>query len=276
MRFEVGIEGDWVSQRTRRLRALFLSDVHLGTRACKGERLIDFLRHHEADTIYLVGDIIDGWRLRSTWYWPSSHKDIVQVLVHAAWKGTRIVYLPGNHDAFLRDYYGRHFGGIEVVEQAIHVAADGRRYLVVHGDHFDRSLRHTRRLAFLGGTALRVTVAANRALDFIRATLGLRRPWSLSQWVKLKVKQATRYLDDFEQSLAEIARHHAVDGVICGHVHHAVIHDDFGVRYINCGDWLESCTAVAETADGHFELLRWIGEAQRGEPALVINEARTA
>jgi len=276
MRFGVGIDEDWSPQRTRRLRALFLSDVHLGTRACQGERLIDFLHHHDAETIYLVGDIIDGWRLRSTWYWPSSHEDILQVLLRAAWQGTRIVYLPGNHDAFLRDYYGRHFGGIEVAEQAVHVAADGRRYLVVHGDHFDRSLRHTRRFAFLGGTALRLTVGADRALDAVRAALGFSSPWAPSQWVKRRIKRATRYLDDYEQNLAEIARSHAVDGVICGHVHHAAIHDQLGVRYINCGDWLESCTAVAETADGHFELLRWIGKAPRGEPSLIINEPRTA
>src|SRR5262249_13953936 len=222
-----------------------------------------------------VGDIIDGWRLRSTWYWPSSHKQVVQALVRAAWKGSRVVYIPGNHDAFLRDYYGRHFGGVEVVEQTIHVAADGRRYLVVHGDHLDRALRHTRRFAFLGGVAAGATAAANGVLDLLRATLGLA-PWSLSQWAKLKVKQATRYLDDYEQNLAEIARRHAADGVICGHVHHAAIHDQLGIRYINCGDWLESCTAVAETADGHFELLRWIGEAQHGEPSLIINEPRTA
>jgi UDP-2,3-diacylglucosamine pyrophosphatase LpxH len=275
MRFGLEIDNDWLPRRPRRYRALFLSDMHLGSRGCQSERLVDFLNNHEAETIYLVGDIVDGWRLGSKWYWPAAHDHIVQILLRAAHRGVRIVYIPGNHDAFLRDFYGTHFGGVEVVEQAVHVAADGRRYLVIHGDSFDAALKHTRKLAFLGGSAVRATSAVNQVLNLARRCLGLSH-WSLSQWAKLKVKHATNYLSDFEQSLADLAHRHAVDGVICGHVHHAAIHDDFGVRYINCGDWIESCTAVAEHGNGLFELVSWQDSGPRSERTVVVSEARPA
>jgi UDP-2,3-diacylglucosamine pyrophosphatase LpxH len=245
-------------ESARHFRALFISDVHLGTRGCQADRLLDFLRHHDADTIYLVGDIVDGWQLRSTWYWPSAHNDVVQKLLRKARKGARLVYIPGNHDEFLRDFYGTHFGGVEVVANATHLAADGRRYHVTHGDNFDLVVRHARWLALLGDHAYRLALILNTTFNGIRRTLGLPY-WSLSQWLKLKVKNAVNYIGAFEQTLANEARRHGADGVICGHIHYAVIRDEHGIRYINCGDWVESCTAVVEHDDGRFEIINWSG-----------------
>jgi UDP-2,3-diacylglucosamine pyrophosphatase LpxH len=245
-----------VTSEPQRYRALFISDVHLGARGCQADKLLDFLRHHDADTIYLVGDIVDGWQLRSGWYWPQAHNDVVQKLLRKARKGARIVYTPGNHDEFLRNYYGTHFGGIEVVENAIYTAADGRRYLVIHGDHFDLVVTQARWLAHLGDKAYDTAIFLNRWFNTIRRWLGFPY-WSLSQWLKLKVKNAVNYIGSFEKTLASEAHRHNVDGVICGHIHHAAIHDDFGIRYVNCGDWVESCTAVVEHADGRFEIVTW-------------------
>ena len=245
-----------MTSTARRYRALFISDVHLGTKGCQSGMLLDFLREVDADTIYLVGDIVDGWRLKTAWYWPQEHNDIVQKLLRKVRKGVRLVYIPGNHDEFLRDYLGTHFGGIEVADTAIHQAADGRRYLVVHGDTFDVVVRHARWLALLGDWAYETALQVNAYVNLVRRRLGLTY-WSLSQWAKLKVKNAVNYIGDFEQALVTEAHRHGVDGIICGHIHHAAIHDRAGVRYINCGDWVESCTAVVETYTGEFEILYW-------------------
>ena len=234
--------------------------MHLGTRGCQADKLLDFLRHHEADTIYLVGDIVDGWALRSSWYWPQAHNDVVQKLLRKARKGARVIYIPGNHDEFLRGYYGTHFGGIEVVENTIHEGADGRRYLVVHGDIFDLVVTQARWLALLGDKAYDFALTANRVFNGLRRVFGAPY-WSLSKWAKLKVKNAVNYIGAFEKALATEAKHHQADGVICGHIHTAAIHDDFGLRYINCGDWVESCTAVAEHHDGRFEIITWTAPA---------------
>ncbi|NJL08249.1 MAG: UDP-2,3-diacylglucosamine diphosphatase [Methylacidiphilales bacterium] len=245
---------------SRHYRSLFISDIHLGTKGCQADLLLDFIRHHDADAIYLVGDIIDGWRLRNGWYWPQAHNDVVQKLLRKARKGARIIYLPGNHDEFMRDYYGTHFGGIEVQETAIHEAADGKRYLVIHGDVFDLVVRHARWLAFLGDWAYVFALGVNTYVNRVRRLFGLNY-WSLSQWAKLKVKNAVNYIGEFETALAGEAERHQVDGVICGHIHHAAITDQHGTRYINCGDWVESCTAVAEHEDGRFEIITWTKRA---------------
>ncbi|QRG05849.1 UDP-2,3-diacylglucosamine diphosphatase [Xanthobacter dioxanivorans] len=271
--------GDGVSDSSeaRRYRALFISDVHLGTKGCQADLLLDFLKYHDADTIYLVGDIVDGWRLKSSWYWPQKHNDVVQKLLRKGRKGTRMLYLPGNHDEFLRDYYGTHFGGIEVVETAIHEAADGKRYLVIHGDVFDLVVRHAKWLAFLGDWAYSAALTVNTYLNKVRRRLGLTY-WSLSQWAKLKVKNAVNYIGKFEEAVAEEAKRHQVDGVICGHIHHAVIHDQFGVRYVNCGDWVESCTAIAEHEDGHLEIICWTRNLEKApsEERDMVEGARAA
>ena len=224
-----------LSSEPRRVRTLFLSDIHLGTRGCQADKLLDFLRHYEADTIYLVGDIVDGWQLKSAWYWPQLHNDVVQKLLRQARKGVRLLYIPGNHDEFLRDYYGTHFGGIEVLEDAIHVSACGKRYLVIHGDLFDVIIRHARWLALLGNNAYDLAIWFNTYFNAIRRAFGLTY-WSLSKWAKLKVKNAVKFIGEYENTLAAEARRRGVDGVICGHIHHAVIRSDPGLCYINCGD----------------------------------------
>ena len=253
---------------SRNFRTLFISDVHLGTRGCQADLFLNFLRDHDADTIYLVGDIVDGWRMRSSWYWPQAHNDVVQKLLRKARKGSRIIYIPGNHDEFLRDYYGTHFGGIEVQETAIHEAADGKKFLVLHGDVFDVVVRNARWLAYFGDWAYDLAISANRYFNFIRRKLGFPY-WSLSKWAKHKVKNAVNFIGEFEQAVALEARKQNVEGVICGHIHHATIHTLYGTRYMNCGDWVESCTALAEHPDGRFELLTGIapGDTHIAVPA---------
>ncbi len=257
---------------TRRFRSLFISDVHLGTRGCQADRLLDFLKHHDADTIYLVGDIVDGWALKSTWHWPQAHNDVVQKLLRKGRKGSRIIYIPGNHDEFLRGYYGTHFGGIEVVEQAVHDGADGRKYLVIHGDMFDLVVQNARWLAHLGDHAYDFAIFVNRWVNKVRSKFGAPY-WSLSQWAKQKVKNAVNYIGAFERTLAAEARRLEADGVICGHIHCAVIRHEHGIKYINCGDWVESCTAIAEHDDGTFEIIVWVNAEK---PAMTLLPAPSA
>jgi UDP-2,3-diacylglucosamine pyrophosphatase LpxH len=244
------------------IRTLFLSDLHLGTRGCQAQLLLDFLKHYDVDTIYLVGDIVDGWRLKSGWYWPQAHNNVVQKLLKRVHKGAKIIYIPGNHDEFMRDYVGHNFGGIDVMETAIHEAADGKRYLVMHGDHFDMVVRYAPWLALLGDGAYTLALGVNTYVNAIRRRLGLAY-WSLSSWAKLKVKTAVNHIGRFEEALAYEAKRRDVQGVICGHIHHAVMHDDFGIRYMNTGDWVESCTALVEHFDGRFEIVHWSDEARR-------------
>src|SRR5690606_1870 len=194
----------------RRYRSLCLSAIHLGTKGAQADALLEFLKDHDADTIYLVGDIVDGWRLRSGWYWPQSHNDVVQKLLRKARKGARIIYIPGNHDEFLRDFYGTHFGGIEVCETAIHEAADGKRYPVIHGDIFAMVGRHARWRAYLGDVAYEAALALSTHLNIVRRRLGLTY-WSLSAWAKLKVKNAVNFIGHFEETLAAEAQKHGVD-----------------------------------------------------------------
>jgi UDP-2,3-diacylglucosamine pyrophosphatase LpxH len=237
-------------------RTLFLSDIHLGTRGCQAELLLDFLRHNDAETIYLVGDIFDGWRLKSGWYWPQEHNDVVQKLLRKVRKGARMIYVPGNHDEFARDYVGMVFGGVEVADQAYHTTADNKQLLIVHGDQFDIVVQNVRWLALLGDWAYTLALWLNIGLSKIRRRLGFPY-WSFSAWAKLKVKNAVNFIGAFEVALAEAARRHHADGVVCGHIHHAAIRDIEGITYINTGDFVESCTAVAEHQDGRLEILWW-------------------
>ncbi|GEP12338.1 UDP-2,3-diacylglucosamine hydrolase [Methylobacterium gnaphalii] len=243
-------------EETLRVRTLFLSDTHLGTKGCQAGLLLDFLREVEADTIYLVGDIVDGWQLRSSWYWPQAHNDVVQKLLRKVRKGAHVVYIPGNHDEFLRDYIGTTFGGVELAESHIHVGADDRRYLVIHGDQFDMVVRHSKWLAHLGDGAYTAALTINTVLNKVRRRLGLSY-WSLSAWAKLKVKNAVNFIGRFEEFLVGEARRQGVDGVVCGHIHHAMNRDIDGFTYINTGDWVESCTAAVEHYDGRMEVLHY-------------------
>jgi UDP-2,3-diacylglucosamine pyrophosphatase LpxH len=251
-------------ERGRHLRAIFLSDLHLGTRGCQADLLIDFLRYHDAETIYLVGDIVDGWRLRRSWYWPQSHNDVVQKLLRKGRKGARIVYLPGNHDEFLRNFLGSQFGAVELVDEVIHETADGRRLVVLHGDRFDVVVRHAKWLAHLGDGAYTFALGLNTVFNAIRRKLGFPY-WSLSSWAKLKVKNAVSFIGAFETALVEEAKRQGADGIVCGHIHHAQLETfSSGLTYANTGDWVESCTALVEHHDGRLELVRW---ADRGDTA---------
>ena len=246
-----------MTQSTACYRALFMSDLHLGTRGCQDQLVLDFLKHHDAETIYLVGDIIDGWRLKSGWYWPQAHNDVVQKLLRKVRKGARMIYIPGNHDEFAREYVGMTFGGVEVMRTAIHTTADGRRFLVTHGDDFDIVVRHARWLAHLGDWAYETALVTNTWFNIIRRRLGFPY-WSFSAWAKLRVKNAVNFIGDFEEALSQDAVKHRVDGIICGHIHHATIRELNGVTYVNTGDFVESCSFVAEHFDGRLEVLYWL------------------
>lgn len=239
-----------------KFRALFISDVHLGKRGCQADLLIDFLKYHDAETFYLVGDIIDGWALKSGWYWPQLHNDVVQKLLRKVRKGSRMIYLPGNHDEFARGYIGMTFGGVEVMDSAIHETADGKRLLVTHGDQFDIVVTHARWLALLGDWAYEAALFSNYWFNRIRRSLGFPY-WSFSAWAKLKVKDAVNFIGAFETQLADEARRQGAHGVVCGHIHHSAIRDIDGITYVNTGDFVESCTAVAEHFDGRLEILCW-------------------
>jgi UDP-2,3-diacylglucosamine pyrophosphatase LpxH len=243
-----------------RYRTIFVSDIHLGTPGCKATLLLDFLRRNDSDALYLVGDIVDGWRLRRSWYWRQTHNDVVQKVLRKARKGTRVIYIPGNHDEALRDYLGRHFGGIEVVREAVHTTADGRRFLVLHGDAFDAIVRTAGWLAILGDRAYSAAIFVNTWFNRVRLALGWPY-WSLSNFLKQRVKNAVKYIDSFEASVANEARKRGLDGVICGHIHKAEIREIGGVLYCNDGDWVESCTALVEHHDGKLEILDWTRHA---------------
>ena len=244
------------SNEPTRYRTIWISDIHLGTRGCKADFLLDFLKHNESDTLYLVGDIIDIWRMRRSWYWVQPHNDVVQKLLRKARKGTRVVFIPGNHDEIFREYLGNPFGGIEVEEEAIHTLADGRRFLVLHGDKFDTVVRYARWLAVLGDSAYAMSLTMNAWFNAIRRRLGYPY-WSLSAYLKHRVKNAVEYIGRFEEAVADEARRRQVDGVVCGHIHKAEIRDMDGITYCNDGDWVESCTALVEHADGRVEILSW-------------------
>jgi len=260
----------------RHFRTVFLSDIHLGTRGCKAAYLLDFLRHIEADKIYLVGDIVDGWRLKKSWYWTPDHNDVVRKLLKRARQGTEIVYIPGNHDEALRDYIGFDFAGVTIRRDDIHVGADGRRYWVLHGDEFDSIVRYARWLAFLGDYAYALLLELNRVVDWVRRRLG-RPYWSLSGFLKHKTKKAVEYMSSFEDAVAQQAAARGVDGVVCGHIHHAEIRPIGDILYCNDGDWVESCTALVEHPDGRLEILRWTEELalrnERPERARLAQEA---
>lgn len=242
------------------VRTVWISDVHLGTPGCQAQRLLDFLRHVECDTLFLVGDIVDGWQLRRQWYWPQSHNDVVQKVLRKARKGTKVIFVPGNHDEFARRYANDNFGGVEVALDWIHQTADGRKLWVVHGDLFDGVIQCARWLAYVGDWAYAMTLRLNRHVNSLRARIGLPY-WSLSSYLKLKVKRAVNYVNDFESALAREARRLGVDGVVCGHIHHAELRVIDGVLYANDGDWVESLTALVEHTDGRLEIVDWLGRA---------------
>jgi UDP-2,3-diacylglucosamine pyrophosphatase LpxH len=239
-----------------RYRTIWISDVHLGTRACNANLLLDFLKHTESDTLYLVGDIVDGWRLKKSWYWPQPHNDVIQKLLRKARKGTRVLYIPGNHDEAARQFIGQSFGDVDVADDCVHETADGRRFLVIHGDQFDVVVRYAKWLAHVGDKAYELLLHTNTALNAVRRRLGFSY-WSLSAYMKQRAKRAVEFVGRFEIALVEEARRRGVDGVICGHIHTAELKDMQGMTYVNDGDWVESCTALVEHDDGRLEILHW-------------------
>jgi UDP-2,3-diacylglucosamine pyrophosphatase LpxH len=245
-------------------RAIFISDLHLGTPGCQADALLDFLKINTSDYLYLVGDIVDGWQLRRRWYWPQAHNDVVQKLLRKARKGCRVIYVPGNHDEFARGFLDHQFGGIEVVEEATHITADGRRLWVIHGDYFDAVVQQAKWLAYVGDYLYEFTLKLNRYLNNMRGRLGLPY-WSLSAYLKHKVKKALNYVTDFEVAVAQEAGKHGYQGVVCGHIHRAEIREVNGVLYCNDGDWVESRSALVEHDDGRLALVFWNEEAEAAE-----------
>lgn len=238
-------------------RTLFLSDIHLGTRGCQAELLVDFLDSHDAGTIYLVGDIIDGWAIsRRGWYWPQAHNDVLQAILDKARSGTRIIFIPGNHDEVIRNYLGTHFGGIEVKRTADFTGQNGKRFLVTHGDQFDAVVMNAKWLAHLGDRAYDFMIWMNPKINGVRSLWG-GQYWSLSKWTKRQVKTAVNFIGHYEDVLTEEARKGGYDGVICGHIHHANIRNINEMTYINTGDWVESCTAIVEQHTGEITLIDW-------------------
>ncbi len=238
-------------------RTIWISDIHLGTPGCQAELLLEFLKHTDSKELYLVGDIIDGWQLARRWYWHRSHNDVVQKILRKARKGTRVTYVAGNHDEFARHFLGLAFGDIDIVDEAVHTTAAGKRLLIIHGDQFDAVVQCAKWLAHLGDMLYGISLELNRGLSRIRRAMGLPY-WSLSQYLKHRVKNAVSYINAFEEAVAREAKRRQLDGVVCGHIHRPEIRIIDGITYCNDGDWVESLSALVETTDGELRLLNWL------------------
>jgi len=240
----------------RHYRAIWISDIHLGTSGCKADFLLDFLRVNESDQLYLVGDIVDGWQLKRGWYWKQSHNDVVQKILRKARKGTKVTYIVGNHDEALREFLGMRFGEILIENEAVHELRDGRRLWVTHGDLFDGVIQYAKWLAYLGDTAYTVALKVNDHFNYLRHKMGMSY-WSLSQYLKHRVKNAVSFITAFEEALTTEARRRGYDGVVCGHIHRPEIREIDGTLYCNDGDWVESLSALVETHEGELKLVYW-------------------
>lgn len=248
-----------------RVRSIFLSDIHLGTRACQADRLLSFLRHYESEYLFLVGDIIDFWSMSRGIYWTRQQNTVVQKILKRARRGTRVIFVPGNHDEALREYVGTSFGDIELVAEYVHTLADGRRFVLLHGDEFDQVTRYHRWVAVLGDVSYNVLVRINVYLSWVRRTLRMPGYWSLAGFAKRKVKGALEFIYGFEDAVVRAVAERGLDGVVCGHIHAAAMKEIGGVVYINCGDWVDSCTAIVEHHDGRTELVHWMESAAGAE-----------
>ena len=240
-----------------RVRSVFISDVHLGTRACQAESLIEFLRAYSAENLFMVGDIVDFWAMKREVRWTPAQNTVVQKILRRARHGEKVIFIPGNHDEALREHVGIRFGDIELIGEHVHRMADGKRYLIIHGDEFDQVTRYHRWIAELGDIAYNGLVRVNVWLSWFRRRLGIAGYWSLAGYAKRKVKLAVSFVGDFESSVARSVRERGLDGVICGHIHVAAMREVDGINYVNCGDWVDSCTAIVEHHDGRLELIEW-------------------
>ena len=258
-----------------RYRTIWISDVHLGTAGCKAGHLVDFLKHNSCENLYLVGDIIDGWKLKSGWFWPQEHTNVVRKVLTQAKRGTNVYYVTGNHDEFLRKFVGYELeiGNIRLVNEHIHETADGRKLLVVHGDFFDVITRYHRWIALAGDAVYEGTMRFNYWFNRVRARAGMGY-WSLSAFAKQHVKTAVNIVSTFEASLAHECKRRELDGVICGHIHHADVREIDGVTYYNCGDWVESCTALAEDFNGRISIIRWVELDHLNQQGAALPSAR--
>jgi len=248
------------------VRTIFLSDIHLGTRACQAERLLSFLRCYHSEKIFLVGDIVDFWAMSRSIHWTAAQNTFVQKILKRARHGVEVIFIPGNHDEALRGYVGTSFGDIKIEREAVHTLADGRRFLLIHGDEYDQVTRHHRWVAVLGDIAYNLLVILNVWLSLVRRLLRIPGYWSLAGYAKRQVKSAVNFIFDFEDSVVHAVKQRNLDGVVCGHIHAAAIRDHLGVCYVNCGDWVDSCTAIVEHFDGRLELIAWTGEVPEGMP----------
>lgn len=262
------------SMEPHRYRSIWISDVHLGFRGCRADFLLDFLRRTEATHLYLVGDIIDVWNMKKGVYWPQAHNDVIRAILDKAQNGCQVIYVPGNHDEVFRDHTGLDFGNVRIERRAMHETADGRRLLILHGDEFDSVVQCSRWLSVLGNHAYDWLLAANRYLNAVRRRFGMGY-WSLAGYLKHKVKNAVNYISDFEEAVAAEAEREGADGLVCGHIHHAEIRTIGEALYCNCGDWVESCTALVERHDGTLELLYW-AEEQETQPSSEASPAQAA
>ena len=237
-------------------RSVFISDIHLGTKMSQANALLDFIKTFECEKLYLVGDIIDGWAMSRNFYWPQNHNDVIQKLMRMARKGVQIYYLPGNHDEFLRSFGDYNFGNICLTDNIIHVGLDGKKYIVMHGDQFDAVIKNMKWLSHIGSWAYDISIKFNIVVSYIRNLFSLPY-WSLSAWAKYKVKQAVNFIGDYEENLANFARSRCANGIICGHIHHANIREIGDIKYMNSGDWVESCTALIEDYSGRWFIIKY-------------------
>jgi UDP-2,3-diacylglucosamine pyrophosphatase LpxH len=249
-------EDDDATRPPKRYRTLWISDLHLGTPGCQAAALLDFLKHTECETLFLVGDIIDGWQLKKGWYWPQAHNDVIQKIMRKARKGTHVIYVPGNHDEGARQFCGLAFGDIRVESEAFHETLTGKRLWVVHGDLFDGVIQHAKWLAYVGDTLYTMSLVLNRWFNRVRGRLGFGY-WSLSQYLKQQVKNAVSFISSYERVMIEEAQRRGCDGVVCGHIHKAEIREIDGTLYCNDGDWVESLSALVETFDGELKVIYW-------------------
>ena len=259
-----------------RARSLFLSDIHLGTRACRAEQLLSLLKTYHCENIFLVGDIIDFWAMSRSIYWPALHNTVVQKILKQARHGTRVYLIPGNHDEALREYIGSAFGDINLVRDYVHTTADGRRYLLLHVDEYDQVTTYHRWVSILGDISYTWLVHLNRVLSYARRKLGIAGHWSLADYAKRNVLQAVSFIGNFEEAVIHSAMQRGLDGVICGHIHTPAVKNINGLTYINCGDWVDSCTAAVEHIDGRIELVRWSTQAGEAQNTAVEAVARVA
>ena len=255
-------------------KSIWISDIHLGTRGCQADMVLEFIKYTRSENLYLVGDIVDGWALKNRWYWPQQHNDVIQKILRKARHGTRVFYIAGNHDEILRKFIPINLGNVEILNQLIYEALNGKKYWVIHGDQFDGIIRYAKWLSILGSVAYEALIAFNRYLNYFRRRFG-KEYWSLSKYIKFKVKNAVKFISEFESLVVSSAKQKNAQGVICGHIHHPAIENMKDIEYKNCGDWVENCTALVEHFNGNFELIHWLDKRKEiSEDALIEEEFR--